>query len=67
MKLKENLSSNDKTIRFILSVVLFIYAANYLEETLQIVVYVIAAIWFIESLIGYCVLYNLFGINTNKK
>lgn len=66
MNFKENLGSKDKTIRFILSIILFIYAANYLEENLQIIAYVLAAIWFIESIIGYCALYGWFGINTKR-
>lgn len=58
----------DVTIRIIIAfVVIGLYFTNLISGTLAIVLLILAAIFFFTSLIGFCPLYVLFGINTKKK
>ncbi len=65
--MKKNVGNSDKLIRLILAVVLFLIV--YFEKvsgTTQYVLLVIALIAAGTSLINYCPLYSIFGINTCK-
>jgi uncharacterized membrane protein HdeD (DUF308 family) len=66
--MQKNVGPIDKLIRSILALVLiYLYANGTLSGTVGIVALVIAAIFIITSLTGFCFVYTLFGINTDKK
>lgn len=66
--MKKNVGSTDKAVRIILAIIIAIlYFTNVVTGTLGIVFLVIAAILLLTSLIGFCVLYAPFGINTCSK
>jgi hypothetical protein len=70
--MKANVGNTDKLIRIILAIVLgTLYLTNTVSGVLGIVVLVFAIILVATSLISFCPIYPLFGINTcpnkNKK
>ena len=66
--MKKNMGSYDKLIRLSLAIVLIIlYYKGVLVGTLGIVALVVALIFTVTSLIGFCPLYAIFGIKTCKK
>ncbi|WP_396152283.1 DUF2892 domain-containing protein [Flavobacterium sp.] len=70
--MKANVGNADKLIRIILAIVLgTLYLTNTVSGVLGIVVLVFAIILVATSLISFCPIYPLFGINTcslkNKK
>lgn len=63
----KNMGNTDKFIRLLIAVVLIgLYFANILTGTLGIVALIVATIFALTSLISFCPLYSLFGINTCK-
>lgn len=63
--MKKNLGNTDKIIRILLAVVLAIlYFTNTVTGTLGIVLVVIGAILLLTSLVNFCPLYAILGINT---
>lgn len=66
--MKMNMHMIDRIIRILLSLVIVIlYFSGYLTGTLAIIALVIAIVFTLTSLIGFCPLYALFGISTKKK
>jgi hypothetical protein len=66
--MKKNMGILDRIIRTLIAVVIVIlFYANVITGTLAIVLLVISGIFLIASLIGFCPLYLIFGINTKKK
>lgn len=66
--MKTNMGKSDKTIRFIIAaVILVLYITGIIQGTLGIILLVLAGIFVLTSLIGFCPLYAPFGINTCKK
>ncbi len=66
--MKKNMGSVDKTIRIIIAaVVAGLYYKEILTGTLGIVLLVLAGVFVLTSLISFCPLYTLFGINTCPK
>ncbi|MGG8495520.1 YgaP family membrane protein [Tenacibaculum sp. TC6] len=66
--MKKNMGNSDKIIRVIIALVVFgLYFANIITGTLAIVLLVVASIFVLTSLISFCPLYTLFGLNTCKK
>jgi hypothetical protein len=66
--MKKNMGSADKTIRvFIAAIVALLYFTGVITGTLAIILMILALVFIVTSLIGFCPLYPLFGINTNKK
>jgi len=58
----------DKTIRVIIAAVIgLLYYLGVISGTLAIVLMVFAIIFIVTSLISFCPLYTLFGMNTCKK
>ena len=58
----------DKTIRIcVAAVVALLYFTGVISGTLAIVLMIIALIFIVTSLISFCPLYTLFGMNTCKK
>lgn len=66
--MKKNMGTVDKTIRVIIAAVIAIlYYFGVISGTLAIILMVFAIIFIVTSLISFCPLYTLFGINTGKK
>jgi uncharacterized membrane protein len=67
--MKKNMGNVDRIIRLILAAVLFIvaFATNLTSGTLTYVLIGIGAIMTLTSVISFCPLYPLVGINTCQK
>jgi uncharacterized membrane protein len=66
--MKKNMGSADKTIRvFIAAIVALLYFTGVITGTLAIVLMILALVFVITSLISFCPLYPILGINTRKK
>lgn len=66
--MKKNMSTIDKVIRILVAVVFAIlFFTNVITGTLGIILLVLAVVFVFTSLISFCPLYLLFGINTGKK
>lgn len=66
--MKKNMGTVDKTIRvFIAAIIALLYYTGVISGTLAIVLMVFAIIFIVTSLISFCPLYTLVGINTCKK
>lgn len=65
--MKKNMGVADKLIRILLAIIVgFLYYNNVISGTLAIVLGVLAGIFMLTSLIGFCPLYVPLGINTCK-
>jgi len=63
--MKKNMGSVDKIIRLIIAAVLgFLFYNGTITGTLGIVAVVVAAVFALTSLVSFCPLYTLLGINT---
>ncbi|MDD3723807.1 MAG: DUF2892 domain-containing protein [Lutibacter sp.] len=66
--MKKNMGSTDKFIRVLIAVVIAVlYYLGKIEGTLAIVLMAFAIIFLLTSLVSFCPLYTIFGINTCKK
>jgi hypothetical protein len=66
--MKPNMGTTDKLIRIVIAVVVAIlYFTGVISGTLGIVLLVIAGVFVLTSLISFCPLYPLVGLNTTKK
>ena len=66
--MKKNMGTIDRTIRIILALAIAVlYFMNVISGTLAIVLLVIAVVFVLTSLIGYCPLYILLGISSRKR
>jgi hypothetical protein len=66
--MKKNMGTADKVIRVIAALVIGgLIWANVITGTLAIVLFVLAIVFLITSLISFCPLYTLFGIRTCPK
>lgn len=64
---KQNESDVDKKIRLVLGMVILWLALFVFTGTLQIVAFVIGVLAIFTGLTGFCLIYKLFGVKTNKK
>lgn len=64
--MKKNIGKDDKTIRLIIGLFLIIAAMN-VVGWLRLILLLIGAVLILTGLIGFCLLYEFFGINTLKK
>lgn len=65
--MKKNMGSADKLIRVLIAVVIAVlYYLGKIEGTLAIVLMAFAIIFLLTSLVSFCPLYTIFGINTCK-
>lgn len=63
-----NMGSTDKIIRIAIAAVLVIlYFTGVIKGTLGIVLLVVAAVFVLTSVINFCPLYPILGLNTRKK
>ncbi|MGN5955177.1 YgaP family membrane protein [Sphingobacterium lactis] len=66
--MKKNMGTVDRTIRVILALAIAVlYFMNVISGTLAIVLLVIAVVFVLTSVIGYCPLYSLLGISSRKR
>ena len=66
--MKKNMGTLDKAIRIVLALVGgSLLIGGLIKGTLGIVVGILAAIFIITSIIGFCPIYTLLGISTAKK
>ncbi len=58
----------DRVIRVLIAlVVIALYFANVISGTVALVLLVLSAVFILTSVISFCPLYTIFGINTCKK
>lgn len=66
--MKKNMGSTDKIIRILIAAVIAIlFFTNVISGTLGIVLLVLAGVFVLTSLISFCPLYTLIGVNTCPK
>jgi hypothetical protein len=66
--MKKNMGVIDKALRIIVAMVLVIlYFANVITGTLGLVLLILAVVFVLTSIIGFCPLYLPLKINTDKK
>ncbi len=66
--MKENMGTTDKIIRIALAaLVAILYFTNVITGTIGIVLLALAAVFVLTSLISFCPLYPILGMNTTKK
>jgi hypothetical protein len=66
--MKANMGTTDKAIRVAVAAVLAgLYLGNVISGTIAIVGLVVVGIFLLTSIIGFCPLYAVFGLNTCKK
>tara|TARA_R110002049_G_C9015907_1_gene550981 strand:+ start:591 stop:800 length:210 start_codon:yes stop_codon:yes gene_type:complete len=65
--MKSNMGSSDKIIRFILAAIFVVlYFTGTVTGTWGIVLLVLAGVFVLTSLVGFCPLYAPFGLSTCK-
>ncbi len=63
--MKKNMGSADRIIRVIIAaIVAVLYFTGTISGTLGIVLLVLAAVFVLTGLVGFCPLYKLFGMST---
>ncbi len=63
--MKKNMGNTDRIIRLLLAaVVAVLYFTNVITGTLGIVLLLVAGVFVLTSLISFCPLYTLIGLNT---
>ena len=63
--MKKNLGNTDRIIRVIIAAVIAtLYFMNILTGTFALVLLVLAIVFLVTSLAGFCPLYTIFGLNT---
>lgn len=65
--MKKNMGLVDKTVRILVAALFAVlYFTNVVTGTLGIVMLVVAGVFVLTSLISFCPLYPLLGMNTSK-
>ena len=65
--MKKNMGTIDKTIRIIITlIVVALFFTKVISGTLGIVLLVLAGVFVLTSLVGFCPLYALLDLNSNK-
>jgi hypothetical protein len=63
--MKKNMGSTDKIIRVIIAaIVAVLFLTNVITGTLGIILLVLAGIFVLTSLVSFCPIYAIFGMNT---
>ncbi len=66
--MKTNMGPQDKTIRIIIAVIIAVlFFTKVISGTLAIVLLVVAGVFVLTRLIGFCPLYSILGISTCKR
>jgi K+-transporting ATPase A subunit len=65
--MKKNMGSADQGIRLLLAATLVVlYFSGVISGTFGMIILVVAAVFIVTALVGYCPLYSLIGIKTCK-
>lgn len=65
--MKGNMGLVDRILRIIIAVVLgVLYFAKIITSTLGVILLVIALIFLLTGIFGYCLLYSIIGVSTKK-
>lgn len=63
--MKKNMGSADRIIRTIIALIAaYLYFGGIVTGTLGIVLVVVAAVFLLTSLVSFCLLYSIVGLNT---
>jgi hypothetical protein len=66
--MKTNMGSVDRIVRLVIAIAVgALYYMGIIEGTLGIVLLVAAAVFLLTSLVSFCPLYTMFGLNTKGK
>lgn len=66
--MKLNMGSMDRIVRLLITfVIVILLVAGVLKGALAVILGIIAIIFFVTSVFGFCPLYVLFGLSTRKK
>ena len=66
--MKVNMGSLDKVIRIIIAIAFaMLYITKTVEGTAGIVLLVVGGVFLLTSLVSFCPLYTILGLNTNSK
>ena len=66
--MKKNMGTTDKVIRVLVAVIILIlYFTHVVSGTLAVILLILAGVFVVTSLLGFCPLYLLFGLSTRKK
>lgn len=66
--MKKNMGTIDRVIRTVLAVVIAVlYFTGQISGTVAIVLGIVAVAFLLTSLVGWCPIYNPFGISTRTK
>jgi hypothetical protein len=65
--MKKNMGSADRIIRVIIAALIAtLYFMNILTGTVGIVLLILAVVFLLTSLVSFCPLYSIFGLNTHS-
>ena len=66
--MKSNMGSADKAVRIVLAIVFAgLYITKLVEGTVGLALLVIGGVFLLTSVISFCPLYTLLGMNTSEK
>lgn len=66
--MKKNVGSIDKGIRILVALILVVlYFTNVISGTIGIILLALSAVFVITSLLSYCPIWQVLGLNTMKK
>lgn len=66
--MKANMHLIDRIVRIVISIAIaLLYVSGYFTGTLAIITLVLAVVFTVTGLIGFCPLYALVGLSTKKK
>jgi len=66
--MKANIGSLDKVIRIFLAIVFaMLYITKMVEGTVSVILLVVGGVLLLTSIINFCPLYAIMGLNSNKK
>jgi hypothetical protein len=63
--MKTNMGSADRAIRIFIAIILAgLYFSGLISGTIGVILLVVAIVFLLTSIIGFCGLYTIFGMNT---
>jgi hypothetical protein len=66
--MKKNMGTVDKVIRILVAVIILVlYFTHVVSGTLAVILLILAGVFIVTSLLGFCPLYLPFGLSTKKK
>ena len=66
--MKKNMNSADRIFRLLLvAIIAVLYFTNTITGTWGMVLLILGIVFVLTSIVGFCPLYAVFGISTNKK